>query len=281
MRDISHPSRQVCSTASSLSLRPISVSVQVLEDCQVRVSELTRRVEKLSKTCRESSANKVREEFLSLPGVLRSKSLSQLVNLHVDPVIDMVVEKMDDVDTSKPKGKKLRRCHQCHTPLDEQVHVGIKTGVGVCTLPHWSGCEGDIPEGEEAKGKLWAACPDKEVSGSDADKSGSESDTDPEVVLDLHKDRKKVLTVQDAAKVMLDAANNPQGILGLGGDGLGDVTGSNLLQHRGAGQDNPSKSILTENSSSSSDEDLKLKREQVLQLQLETKERETALLKVK
>ena len=209
--------------------------------------------------------------------------MSQLVNLHVDPVIDMVVEKMDDVDTSKPKGKKLRRCHQCHTPLDEQVHVGIKTWVGVCTLPHWSGCEGDIPEGEEAKGKLWAACPDKEVSGSDADKSGSESDTDPEVVLEVHKDRKKVLTIQDAAKDMLAAANNPQDILSLGGDGIGGVTASNLLHHKGAAQANPSKvakSVSTEDSSSSSNEDLKLKREQVLQLQLETKERETALLKV-
>ena len=29
----------------------------------------------------------------------------------------------------------------------------------MCTLPHWQGCEGDIPIGAEAKGKKWAPCP--------------------------------------------------------------------------------------------------------------------------
>ena len=82
----------------------------------------------LSRDCRESQ---LKDQLH-----LKSRSLS-----------DLSREMGDDGKTDKDEvgvgsnAKKTRRCHQCHTPLDEQVHVGVKSGVGVCSLPHWHLCD--------------------------------------------------------------------------------------------------------------------------------------------
>ena len=135
----------------------------------------------------------------------------------VDLVDQLVAGKM--LTVAKPK--KPRRCHQCHTPLDDQVHNGVKYGVGVCTLPHWSGCEGDIPAGEEAKGKIWAACPDSDAAkiseGPDTEEeegSKTTSSSDPEAETVAANATKKILTMQEAAEAMENTIQNPESILG-------------------------------------------------------------------
>ena len=102
-------------------------------------------------------------QCLRLPYSDRAKSLPDLDRLE-ERQVTMSEETDPEVTLVVPKPKRPRRCHQCHAPLDEEAHVGLKAGVGVCTLPHWEFCPGDIPEGEEAKGKLWAPCPDSSTS---------------------------------------------------------------------------------------------------------------------
>ena len=187
----------------------------------------------------------------------------------VDLVDQLVAGRMLTVD--KPKPKKPRRCHQCHTPLDDQVHNGVKYGVGVCTLPHWSGCEGDIPAGEEAKGKIWAACPDSDAAkiseGPDTEEeegSKTTSSSDPEAETVAANATKKILTMQEAAEAMENAIQNPESILG-----TDRVT---TLQQKTSG-------TKPGDSSSSSDGEIRLKRQQVQQLQVQAKEREVALVR--
>ena len=114
------------------------------------------------------------------------------------------VDKMEETN-EKITIKKARRCHQCHTPLAEQVHVGVKTGVGVCPLPHWEGCDGDIPRGDEAKGKIWAPCPEDtdSVSTTDDEKKSAD-DSDPDYVPDVEITGKQKLfsTVAEAAAAL-------------------------------------------------------------------------------
>ena len=129
-------------------------------------------------------------QLLSVPVVRKSKSLLDLVSQQEA----LSKSGMGDTDTmevatdSEVKTKKPRRCHQCHTPLVETVHSGIKTGVGVCSLPHWHACDGNIPEGDECKGKVWAPCPPSDDSPSDDSASDAKvsevgvTDSDPEVL---------------------------------------------------------------------------------------------------
>jgi hypothetical protein len=239
---------------------PPCLAIRILDDCQYRLSELSSTVDGLSKNCRNKQ---VRDQSLLVPGVTRSRSLSDLVRVEVPPVTmldGLVSDKMDVVtEKSIPKAKKSRRCHQCHTPLEEQVHSGVKTGVGVCTLPHWHACDGNIPEGEEAKGKLWAPCPDSEEYLTDGDDlNGSLTDSDPE--LQITGQEKTLLTVEKAAEAMENAIKNP--LLGLGATGLEQV-----------------KPIRKESSSSSDDDLLRERQQQVEKLQRQIRaqqERETA-----
>jgi hypothetical protein len=80
--------------------------------------------------------------------------------------------------------------------------------VGVCSLPHWHLCDGNIPEGDETKGKLWAPCPEEEDSVSDDEEefgSGRVSLSDSDQDLQITGHLKKVLTVEEAATAMENA----------------------------------------------------------------------------
>ena len=95
------------------------------------MSDLSVQVDVLSKVCREE--DQAGSHSLSVPVVARSKSLSDLIaQLPVLIMDNGLAENMEGVS----KTKKPRRCHQCHTPVVETVHAGIRPGVGVCTLPH-------------------------------------------------------------------------------------------------------------------------------------------------
>ena len=142
---------------------------------------LTEQVERLSQFC---NAGKVGKESLLCPAISRSRSVSDLEISGLPPMAGVV--SMAGVDADKTKSKKQRRCHQCHTPLEEAVHVGVKSGVGVCPLPHWEDCDGDIPEGQEARGQIWAPCPkdDPVVTSSDDSRSRSNSGSSTEIEID-------------------------------------------------------------------------------------------------
>ena len=137
----------------------------------------------------------------------RSRSLSALT---VMTRTESGVEGQSEVDKMEAANdntatKKSRRCHQCHTPLAEQVHVGVKTGVGVCPLPHWEGCERDIPKGDEAKGKIWAPCPEESLSSEDTDddkKSVDDSDPDYDPEVEITGKGKLFSSVAEAAAAL-------------------------------------------------------------------------------
>ena len=222
-----------------------------------------------------------------VPGVIRSKSLSDLGDSglgSVEVVEKLLDEIMTDVIAKKPVGKKSRRCHQCHTPLDEQVHAGVKYGIGVCILPHWPNCDGDIPDGLEAKRKPWAPCPDVETDLEDDSHGGSgSSDTsiDPddaaakernrlllmEKTADVRSGNTVPLTVETAAAAMEDAIANPSDILGADGAGLDTGKGDDVLQMKQTKES-------SDESSSSSEEELRKKRQQLKLLQLQAAEKQ-------
>ena len=137
----------------------------------------------------------------------RSRSLSALT---VMTRTESGVEGQSEVDKMEAANdntatKKSRRCHQCHTPLAEQVHVGVKTGVGVCPLPHWEGCERDIPRGDEAKGKIWAPCPEESLSSEDTDddkKSVDDRDPDYDPEVEITGKGKLFSSVAEAAAAL-------------------------------------------------------------------------------
>ena len=52
----------------------------------------------------------------------------------------------------------------------------------MCPLPHWEGCDGDIPKGEETKGKAWAPCPEGSLTTTD-DEEKDAVDSDEEVMV--------------------------------------------------------------------------------------------------
>ena len=147
----------------------------------------------------------------------------------------------------KTKAKKARRCHQCHAPLDE--HVGVKTGVGVCSLPHWHLCDGNIPEGDEAKGKPWAPCPEDEDSISDEeDEFGSGVSLSESDEIHVTGQQKKVLTVEEAAQEMNNAIQS-----GLGAASLASTVVDEVAERK--------------DSSSTSDEEMREKQRKLEELQ--------------
>ena len=110
---------------------PPSLALRILETCQQRVSDLSVQVDVLSKVCREE--DQAGSHSLSVPVVARSKSLSDLsAQLPVVIMDSGLAENMVEGDSKVPKTEKPRRCHQCHTPVEEMVHAGIRPGVGVC-----------------------------------------------------------------------------------------------------------------------------------------------------
>ena len=150
---------------------PPSLALRTLETCQERVADLSAQVDRISRVCRVSQAG----PSGSVPVVGRSKSLSVLPVIIVHPE----ATEMENIEVEVAKIKRPRRCHQCHTPVGEPVHSGVRPGVGVCTLPHWDACDGDIPEWDDAKGKIWAPCPSSEVSSSE--------ESDPDNVEEVHE----------------------------------------------------------------------------------------------
>ena len=91
--------------------------------------------------------------------------------------------------------------------------MGVKSGVGVCPLPHWEDCDGDIPEGQEARGQIWAPCPkdDPVVTSSDDSRSRSNSGSSTEIEIDeknRNKDNKLPENLEVAAKSMEDAISD-------------------------------------------------------------------------
>jgi hypothetical protein len=147
----------------------------------------------LSSVCRENQTG----HSLALPMVGRSKSLSDLILQLPASIVHSELSENMEGDSKQPKTKKPRRCHQCHTPVEEGLHSGVRTGVGVCTLPHWHACDGDIPEADEVKGQVWAPCPMEESSsddtGPDEIKEVGTAESDPEV--DLITKKSDVLPV--------------------------------------------------------------------------------------
>ena len=111
---------------------------RALEKCEAKLSGLEGSVERLAAQLRLGR---------------RSQSLSDLSDLKVESVV-IVTKLIDEIIMSAGDPlvlKKLHRCHHCHTPLDEEVHVGVKQGIGNCTLDHWPLCSRDIPKGWEVK----------------------------------------------------------------------------------------------------------------------------------
>ena len=99
--------------------------------------------------------------------------------------------------------KKIRTCHQCHRPINDPVHEGIQSGVGVCTLDHWGDCFGGIKEGKDAKNKVWAACPDETSDDSTLSQISLDDDDD-----DVHKknsDEEVEITEKAATDLMTDS----------------------------------------------------------------------------
>jgi hypothetical protein len=90
---------------------PASLAVRLLEDCQSKLSGLSSRVADLSKEC-----SQLRE-----PSTLKSRSLSNLPSLSTPSAMgdDGEADNLEGGGVEKPKVKKARRCHQCHTPLGE------------------------------------------------------------------------------------------------------------------------------------------------------------------
>ena len=82
--------------------------------------------------------------------------------------------------------------------------MGVKSGVGVCPLPHWEDCDGDIPEGQEARGQIWAPCPkdDPLVTSSDECRSRSNSGSSTEIEIYEKNKNKLPENLEVAAKSM-------------------------------------------------------------------------------
>ena len=205
-----------------------------------KTKRLTDKVEELSHTCQERTAGL---RSLPLPELHRSKSTTAL-DIHEQ--VKVVFE-----------GRMPRRCHQCHTPLEEALHSGVKPGVGVCPLPHWTGCDGDVPEGDETRGQIWAPCPT--VVTSSEDTKSDEKDTEFEIT-DDEKSKKLPVSVKAAAASMETAIVDGQNSLKDKDGAVADLS-----------QSLASSSIVT--SSSSGEDEILLKRKQLELLQVEANER--------
>ena len=227
---------------------PSLLAIRVLDDCLARTKALSNKVQELSHNCQRSTADIVGDKYLQVPVLYRSRSASAIESVQL-------------------VGDMARRCHQCHTPLEEGHHAGVRTGVGVCSLPHWSDCDGDIPEGEAAKGQVWAPCPEV-VETTTEDSSGVISDSDKEA--QSTTGASKFPESMEAAKELLEAAmqevtNMPHT------EALKNALSDLSLTVNGSSVKGAS---LGDASASSGEEELLLKRRQLEQLKLETVDNE-------
>ena len=135
---------------------------------------------------------------LRLPTLSSGEVIGQLV----DEIFTMVL-----LDSPKQMSKKPPQCHQCHAPLSDEVHVGIASGVGRCSLEHWIGCVGGITGGTDKHGKLWASCPTEDLTDSESDSSSSDALDTTQADLKTQKDELPG-TLSEAAAVLLSSLEN-------------------------------------------------------------------------
>ena len=95
---------------------PAFLALSILDSCQNRLSQLSTRVEYLTVVQGEEQ-------------VARARSMPELNK----PEVIMLGQGGDtEQPTEAPphvKTKKSRICHQCHTPLDDQIYVGGRQGL--------------------------------------------------------------------------------------------------------------------------------------------------------
>ena len=166
---------------------PPRLAVCLISDCLERLDNLSGRVTRLTERTKEERLGQVREQLLLVPGpIQRSQSVGDLhypdllseniAREITDEVLTMVLN-----EVPLPKSKvKSPVCHKCHTPLSNEVHTGVPSGVGRCPLEHWHGCKGGISGGKDGKGKDWTACPTMLSSDEESD-SDSERDDDTDL----------------------------------------------------------------------------------------------------
>ena len=163
-----------------------SPAALLLEECQVRVQNLTARIARstaFAQTLREQDG-----DTLTLP------------------VSANIYSSLPDLRHSLPSSI-MRICHHCHTPQSEPVHVGVPTGVGQCTLPHWEHCTLNQAPGYDKHKKLWTGCIEVEEDTVDesnivADLSLDDgSERDITVKKQLPKNLSEAAAILDAATV--------------------------------------------------------------------------------
>ena len=136
---------------------PPSLAPSSVHNCIVRVKELTGLVTQLGNKLNQK---KVRDSSLLVPGpIQRSRSIatfnfSELSGVSIaEHIIEEIIE-MSVFNSPYPSHRKLPQCHHCHAPLSNEVHVGVPSGVGRCSLDHWEGCQGGIPGGTGKMGRF-------------------------------------------------------------------------------------------------------------------------------
>ena len=179
----------------------------VLTDCLVKTKELNIRLTRLTRKTQEDRLRQGRENILvdlyllGQAPIKKCKSLYDLGTIDVLPVIiveqlvDEMVDTVEELGLTAPVLKKIRACHQCHSPVSDPAHAGVQSGVGVCSLEHWDGCSGGIKGGNDAHGKSWAACPEDTSEDSE---TLSQTSLDDEVSSKMPADSQKVLAYTDS-----------------------------------------------------------------------------------
>ena len=125
-----------------------SPAALLLEACQAKVLALSDRVTRTT-----AIAQRLREQNLSNTG---SQTRQSLPDLRQSTLVSM----------------SGRTCHHCHAPQADPAHVGIPTGVGHCTLPHWEDCTLHQPDGYDKHKKFWTGCPEQESPNDDTEEEG-------------------------------------------------------------------------------------------------------------
>lgn len=140
---------------------PSHLSVSLLDDCLVKVKNLSGQVSQLVGKARNQQEKSIGD------------SPVDLVQGLLDDILAMVVVEPDSHVTTK---SRVRVCHQCHAPTDDPAHVGIPCGVDKCSLDHWKGCEGGIKGGKDGHGKLWVACSEDDSTDQDTESEPEDMD---------------------------------------------------------------------------------------------------------
>ena len=185
---------------------PSSLAVSLIAGCSDSLSKLSGRVADLTRKSRDSV--QVRESLLlglSVQGS-RQYSLSTGDLSKVQHSALVIAEELIDevlkmaLDPTKPRSKPF--CHHCHAPRSDPTHVGISCGVGICPLEHWEGCEGGIPGGKDAKGKMWTACPNLLTSDSETDDDLENETRKKKEFIDDKNGQQLPGTMKEAAEIM-------------------------------------------------------------------------------